>query len=225
MKKFIMFSLIGASFFTSQVFAQGYPVIDVAAITQMLKEFQELEALYEQMSTSANYLSHLDEDSKKWMSLDFTNYFNNINKLKNDVERANDIISSDTNTALDQYNKLYPGYDGSAVRNYANDFKIRSNSLLKVLSAQIAVADDALANQKDINNSDKSSAAAVANLTLASLSNLNTQMSAEIRAANTYRASQTQNNIDQKQELQNFIGDPYKKHDPSKYKSCVGECS
>lgn len=224
MKKLIPLSVIGLSFWSS--FSYGtMPVVDYTAIAQLIKESEELTHIYDTMSESAISLSRLEADSKKWMSLNFSNYFNNINKLKSDLERANDILSTDTNRALEQYNKLYPGYDGSGIRNYANDFKMRSNSLLKLLSAQIAVADDALANQKDINNSDKSTEAAVANLTLASLSNLNTQISSEIRAANAYRASQTQNNIDQKEELQNFIGNPYKKHDPSTLKSCVGECS
>lgn len=224
MRKLFLVTLIGMSLFHSLTFAT-MPVVDYTAIAQLIKEYEQLTNISSQMKQSAKYLSQLNNDSIKWMTADFSKYFNSINQLKNDLEKANDIISTDTNLGLQQYNKLYPGYDGFAIRNYAEDFKNRSNSLLKLLSAQIAIADDALANQKDINNSDKRSAAAVANLTLASLSNLNTQISAEIRAANAYRASQTQNNIDQKQELQNFIGNPYKKHDPSTLKTCVGECS
>lgn len=221
-KVFLMIQII--FYLLSNISYANIPVIDSAAIMQMVQEYQQLMSMYEEMQTQTMDLSQLYSDSLKWGSYDFFKYLNGLKKLSSNIERANDIISTDVVQGLKDYNKLYPGYDGIAVRNFGNDFKNRSTSLLKLLSAQIAVANDALANQKDINNSDKSSAAAVANLTLASLSNLNTQISAEIRAANAYRASKTQNDIDKKAELQNFIGGPYKKHDPSKYKTCIGEC-
>lgn len=37
-------------------------------------------------------------------------------------------------------------------------------------------------------------------------------------------SSPKQSAFDQKKELNNFIGKPYKRHDPSKFKSCVGDC-
>ncbi len=221
-KKLLIISLVFS--IETNSYAGGVPVIDVAAIAQMAQQYQQLVQLYQQMQTSNNYLGQLNSDSLKWMSPEFSKYFANMKNLRVQIERANEILSTDINQSLEQYNKLYPGYDGYKIRNYTDDFKNRSNSLLKLLSAQIAVANEALANQKDIDTADKSSAAAVANLTLASLSNLNNQISSEIRAANAYRASQIQNETDKRLELQNFIGKPYKRHDPSKYKTCIGEC-
>lgn len=37
-------------------------------------------------------------------------------------------------------------------------------------------------------------------------------------------SSSKQSETEKKQELNNFIGKPYKRHDPSKFKSCVGDC-
>jgi hypothetical protein len=225
-KKVNKFSKISKIFFInaiciSTVMPSNYifanlPVVDAAAIAQMVQQYQQLVQVYQEMKTSSNYLGQLNSDSLKWMSPEFSRYFNGLNNLSTQVEKVNSIISSST------FNNLYPGYDGIAVKNYEKEFRNRSESLLKVISNQIEVANQALANQKDINNADKSSAAAVANLTLASLSNLNMQMASEIKIANAFRANQIQNDVDKKNELKRFIGEPYKKH--NKYKSCMGEC-
>lgn len=197
-------------------YAGGVPVIDVAAIAQMAQQYQQLVQLYQQMQTSNSYLGQLNSDSLKWMSPEFSRYYNSLKNLSTQAEKANQILSSST------FSNLYPGYDGLAIKNYEREFRIRSESMLKIIGNQLDVANQALANQRDINNADKSSAAAVANLTLASLSNLNTQIASEIKTANAFRANQIQNEVDKKNELKRFIGEPYKKHD--KYKTCMGEC-
>ena len=208
-------------FIVGNSYAQ-WAVFDAGAIAEAVEEYGQLVQIYTQMMQARQFLNQLNGDSLKWMSVDFRNYFDNITKLKSEIEKVNDILSSDNNRVLDQFNTLYPGYNGDNHRNYEDDYKNRSSKLLTILENDIQVANDALANQKDINMSDKSSEAAVANLTLASLSNLNTQMASEIRSANAYRARKVQNEVDKKQELKNFIGQDHKKR--TNYKSCVGEC-
>lgn len=216
----ILQTLFVCIFLISENVHANVPVIDVASVAQLAAQFNQLVKIYGEMSDAQNHLARLKGDSLKWESFEFNKYRNSLISLTNDIDIAKDIISD-----LNKFQNLYPGFDVYSIRKYSDLFNNRSTSLLNLLGKQIDIANDALANQKDINVSDTSNAAAVANLTLASLSNLNSQVSAEIRAANTYRAYQIQNEVDKKTELQRFIGQPYKKYDSSKYKTCVGECS
>ena len=218
--KKILKTFLAISVFYHGLSYANLPVVDAGAIAQMFEEYQELVKLYNEMTTASSDLNRLKDDSLRWESFNFSQYRTGLSTLSSDMEKAKKIISD-----VNKFTNLYPGFDNSSIRNYSNDFKTRSDTLLNLLSTQMSVANDALANQKDINNADTSNSAAVANLTLASLGNLNSQMSAEIRAANAYRATQVQNEVDQKQELQNFIGSPYKKHDDSQLKTWVGDKS
>ena len=81
-------------FIVGNSYAQ-WAVFDAGAIAEAVEEYGQLVQIYTQMMQARQFLNQLNGDSLKWMSVDFRNYFDNITKLKSEIEKVNDILSSD----------------------------------------------------------------------------------------------------------------------------------
>ncbi|KAB8035611.1 hypothetical protein GCL60_16825 (plasmid) [Silvanigrella paludirubra] len=218
-KQLAIATLSVSVFFHFPVQSSGMPVVDIGSITQLL-------AIYQQITTQLQLVQNLSNDVDAWKRLNWMTYRKHLQELITQIDSSRE-ISRNVNNSLNDFNKYFPGfnYKGDSDRiNLSQEYMGRSSALLSLLSSQIQVANQAISNQEEqnLNSASLNSASQIAKSTLETLSQMNTLMASEMRAANSYRANQIQKENDDLTVINRFVGSKYNKKQDSTYKTWVG---
>ena len=197
MKKFITVTLIGASFLTSNVFAQGYPVFD-------LSSWIELGSILAQAEEQYTEIQKITADIKNWQNLSWDNYRTDLNSLLTAMHDVQS-LTTDVNKDVSQFQALFPGYN-TKITDYNKSFSDRNSALLNILQQQVVAADQAYRINSSAKDRQFTTAAAIAQEELSSLRDLNVLIASESKTESAYRANHMQEKAEDKQAVEKFIG-------------------
>lgn len=197
MKKLITFTLIGASYFSTNVFSQSGIVIDIAAEARLLTIMQQTLQQYEE-------IQKITADIQNWRDLDWKNYREDLSSL---LKAMHDVqgITTDIGTDVSEFQALFPGYK-TKITDYNKSFSDRNSALLNLLQQQVLAADQAYKINTAAKDKQFTTAAAIAQEELSSLKDLNVLIASESRTEAAYRANHMQEKAEDKQAIEKFIG-------------------